>query len=248
MDSIQAKLKDILRNRIDRVVVSVRETEYVCTPDCDICRGIGWFTYEVEINHPEFGKAQRCPKVPYPNHTGTVDLPEWNQVLDLGNAKKAEKVIREVLTRGYGWVFLWGKPGLGKTVLLKAAVADYYRKEIGSRYVRMAEILDNIRMGFDQDHPDSVARLERWQGVNLLAIDEFDRLNETPYAKERKFLLMDKRYEGLLRQENITLMAANENPSHIDSYLADRIEDGRGYIVEMTGESLRPAMDQESLL
>lgn len=29
-------------------------------PGCKICHGLGWFRYDVEYGHPEFGKLHKC--------------------------------------------------------------------------------------------------------------------------------------------------------------------------------------------
>ena len=78
----------------------------------------------------------------------------------------------------------------------------------------MAEILDHLREAFQSNSKVSESsRLAWWAQLPVLAIDEFDRVRDTGYGQERRFVLMDRRYEGALRQENVTIMASNSDPS-----------------------------------
>jgi DNA replication protein DnaC len=102
-------------------------------------------------------------------------------------------------------------------------------------YTRMAEIIDHLRGSFDAKNPseESTARLDMWSELPFLAIDEFDRVRSTEYATERRFVLMDRRYEQACRQRSITLMASNCTPDDLEGYLADRIYDGRFKVVHL---------------
>ena len=78
-----------------------------------------------------------------------------------------------------------------------------------------------------------------WEVLDNVAATVMDRVRGTEYTTERKFLLMDKRYEDALRQKSVTIMASNEDPRNLDGYLADRIHDGRFLVIKMGGSSGR---------
>lgn len=229
-------------------------TSDLCDPECDVCGGSGYIRYDVPYTHPLFGKLDLCPNVdrwnlPYARRFGiTKDEARklnWNAIIDVGDAKIAVRKVKKILARGYGWAYLYGGNGLAKTLLLKVAVAHALKNDTEASYTRMAEIMDHLRAAFDDNggSPASEERLEWWSDIPVLAIDEFDRLRDTEFAQERRFLLMDRRYESALRKESITIMASEVSPSGLESYLSDRIYDGRFEMIGLTGDSLRPGMD-----
>lgn len=221
-----------------------------CRPDCPICHGLGWVRYDVPVGDPNFGRMVLCPELlPKVLAAESGLSPDeqaltWSAVAALNNTPAAVEAVRRVLERGAGWVYLWGPPGLAKSLILQIAVAEAVRLERPAAYVRMVEILDNLRSAFDAPEPGQAGlRLDRWAEVPLLAVDEFDRLNATPWALERKFLLLDRRYQDAIRGQSITLMASNSDPASFEDYLASRIFDGRFAVVRLAGEDVRPAME-----
>ena len=193
-----------------------------CSPEFEICDGAGYYRRDLPIAHPNSGRLQLCPNVdrwalPGASRYGITrqefcDL-TWDQVIDANNFPHIIDPIRCVLTRGYGWIYLYVGFGLGKTLALKIAVAETIRTGRDGAYVRMSEILDHLRASFD-DHIKETesSRLNWWSSLQVLAIDEFDRLRTTGYGEERRFVLMDRRYEGAIRRESVTLIASNADP------------------------------------
>lgn len=229
-----------------------------CRPDCPVCGGLGWVRNDVPAGHPGFGKLALCPngdllRLPLASQYGLsqdeAQTLDWEMMLDRGDSAKAVAAVQAALQRGYGWVYLWGNYGLGKTLALKIAVAATLRSRKFAAYVRMAEMVENLRAAFDAQDPSAEAerRLEWWTELPVLAIDEIDRLRQTPYAAEQQFLLLDRRYEQALYQRSITLLAANADPEQLPGYLADRILDGRFTIVRLHGDSARLGMDWDTL-
>ena len=229
--------------QVDAARRKVMQADSICRMDCPICGGIGYVKTDL-------GKVEICPNSdPLKVYTGErygIDTGEraltWSKIEAMNNTDAAADAVQRVIQRGYGWVYLWGPPGLGKTLILKIAVAEYLRSHRLGAYIRMAEILDDLRAAFDAQNPseESQKRLDWWSNLPLLAIDEFDRVRATEYASERRFLLMDRRYEQALREKSITIMTSNSDPAALESYLFDRIQDGRFEIVKVRGDSFRP--------
>lgn len=214
----------------------------ICVPTCPVCGGLGWYNAGERLT--------LCPNVDplavYPSTRYGLDdtdrTLEWSAVKKWQNTLDAVKAVKQVLRRGYGWVYLWGPPGLGKTLTLKIAVAEMLRERKQAAYTRMAEILDDLRAAFDARNPseESQRKLDWWASLPVLCIDEFDRVRATEYAAERRFLLMDRRYEQALREKSVTIMTSNASPETLDGYLYDRVADGRFTIVRLAGDSFRP--------
>lgn len=219
----------------------------LCSATCQICGGVGY----VRLGN---GKVEYCPNVdiwrlPQSKLIG-LSKPElesmsFDNILPIGNITKAVEAVDKVITRGFGWVYLWGSWGVGKTLLLKNSVASVIRLGAGeARYARFATILDHLRQGFDND--TELSRLNDWAGVKLLAVDEFDRVRDTEYAQERRFMLFDLRYEQALAKQGITLFASNQNPQELPGYLFDRVRDGRFTTIKIEAPSIRPGLDWEA--
>jgi DNA replication protein DnaC len=217
----------------------------MCRYDCEICHGLGWV-------RDGNGGAIMCPnvnrwKLPSAVRYGITEKEaeelNWNSIVMNKEIQRATEAIKQCLSWGFGWVFLHGSYGTGKTYLLKIAVAEYLRQNKTSAYTRMAEIIDHLRQAFDPKIEESDSeRLDWWSYIPLLAIDEFDRVRETEYGIERRFILMDRRYEEACRQKSITLMASNEPPDELPGYLRDRINDGRFSVIKIDGGSMRPGL------
>jgi hypothetical protein len=229
-------------------------TRKLCEPSCVVCGGLGWVRGDFPLDDPRFGRVQPCPNmdldVYLPEHVRLVGLTkqeqaslDWQNILPLdgSNAVKAANQVRSLLDRGYGWIYLWGDFGTAKTLILQIAVAVSLRRGLDASYVRMAELLDHVRDGYESGEYSE--RLQRWESVSVLCLDEFERVNETGWVDEKRFLLMDNRYVAALRRESVTIMAGNRDPSTFDGYLWDRIRDGRFEIVKLSGESIRPGME-----
>jgi len=223
----------------------VNESGGLCQPDCDICLGLGY----VRVGN---GLLEFCPRLSmwdrpgshlYGLHQAEASELRWENIFQDNNIEKAVEVVKHTIDKGYGWVFIHGSFGLGKTVLLKTAVAETLQKKINASYVRMAEILDHLRQGFSDIGTSETERLSWWSKIPVLAIDEFDRIRLSEYAEERRFVLMDRRYELALRNEGATIIASNSAPNGLPGYLFDRIRDGRFHIVELTGKSWRPGLE-----
>jgi len=253
-DAARALRDKVKANPLPLSPAGTHTAETMCQPDCYICAGLGWYRKDLPRDHPEFGKLFQCPNINVSKAMGDKSglteaerLWDWKKVWDVGDAKKAQDAVVEVLKQGHGWVYIWGGYGVAKTLLLKVAVARWMKRGAKGAYVRMASIIDNLREAYELENVSAEARLNFWSDIPLLCIDEFDRMRETPYAEERRFVLMDKRYEEATRMQSITIMASNVNPDGLGSgYLADRIEDGRFKVVYVGGASVRPQMLWES--
>ncbi|MBN1348398.1 cell division protein ZapE [candidate division KSB1 bacterium] len=221
----------------------------ICTPDCEICRGLGWIRQDLDITDPNFGKMILCPNVNWSaiQDSGLNDEErklEWSTLINYGNIQIAIDAVRATLSAGGGWVYLWGGFGTAKTTILQIAVAQSLRHHIEAAYVRLVQIFDHMRAAYDTENPNqqSINRMDYWTNIKVLCIDEFDKTRGTAYESDRRFLLMDRRYTDAIRQKTITIIASNDAPNKLDGYLADRILDGRFSVIEMTGRSMRPMM------
>jgi hypothetical protein len=229
---------------------------YGCYPDCPICEGRGYAQAPLIPGEEKYARrVMECPNLyqvtvrkmakKYGMIAAEIDGLEWSIVKDIGRAWYAMEQIKSMINDGHGWIFLWGDHGQAKTLLLKIAAAHCLRNRKEAAYTNMVGILDNLKRAFSsgsEGDRDAESKIDWWQNLPVLAIDEFNRVKESEWSSERRFALMDMRYVQAVRHETITLIASNTSPEQQDSYLRDRILDGRFQVIELKGPSARKSI------
>jgi hypothetical protein len=81
-----------------------------------------------------------------------------------------------------GWLTLIGGYGVGKTVLIYAALNHLAARGIYGRYVMMPELLNELRDAVGTGH--YAERLRRLIDAPLLAIDELDKMRESEFVDD----------------------------------------------------------------
>lgn len=234
---------------------------FACEPDCPICGGLGYYRLDVPISDHRFGKALVCPTasrlaVQRLKDQGNLDarcgitLDElrfltWTRSIKHGSqAEKIGERLRFFYQRGYGLAAILGMYGQGKTLLLKIITVAALTDGKLAAYANISDVLDDIRLAYDS--PDAmrslVERTEWWSELDVLCLDEMDKLNVTPWAQERLFRLLDMRYTLAIQQKALTVIAANYNSTaSFPGYLRSRLEDNRlrDGIIIMSGDDMR---------
>lgn len=266
------KLRDRLADGLRaRGVKPMTEDEYRraiepprCDPHCKECGGTGYVLKApaATIYDRDFGKVRICSvygqrllkerlaRGEWDRRTGLEPIEvsmTWDLVKPkLSDAMKALKAVKPRFEAGHGFVLLIGPFGQGKTLIGKILVAESCRRGITAAYANMAMIIDDIRMAFDSQEAKStelVRRMDWWNGLDVLFIDELDKMNRTDWAQERMFELLDRRYTRAIRQEALTVVATNAAIEALDGYLQSRLQDNRlGPIVELQGPDGRLSM------
>lgn len=127
-----------------------------------------------------------------------------------------------------GFVTFHGDYGVGKSHLLKAMVNGFRVAGVPATYTRMADLLTMVREGYSDDAKTAAeAILDSYKSFRVLAIDEVDRINWTPWARETVFRLLDTRYVN--QNTYLTVLATNLSPDEFPDdlgYLVSRIKGG----------------------
>lgn len=223
-------------------------------PDCVMCMGIGYVSANAPALHPLFGKLFECECVTEDEAYRRAKRLSANSGLksnDFGlswdlsvrpneDARKAKDAIDKTLARGWGWVYLHGGNGPGKTLMLKTVVAEAVRNGRAAHYARWSDMLQHLRDGYGAGDYDQ--RMEDLRRIELLAIDEIGRANDTDWVAEAESRILDERYElALVEHNSVTLFASNFGPQspEISEWLSDRIMDERFAQVHLVGPSMR---------
>lgn len=137
-----------------------------------------------------------------------------------------------------GLITLHGKPGVGKSTLLIAAVNEARTLNVQAVYTTVTDLLDYLRSAFNPSNGE-MGFDGRWQlltTVEVLALDELDEMNTTPWAMERFLRLIDERWRNM--GDHLTLCATNRLGVLPDKVVS-RLRDQRGRVLQLDGPDMR---------
>jgi hypothetical protein len=168
-----------------------------------------------------------------------VRLDQFKPLAGKVNARQEAARLLSLTPEPTGFTTFYGAFGVGKSHLLKSLVNGFRVAGILAVYTRMADILAEVRETFgDQSRDSGEELIQRYGGYPVLAIDEVDRVNLTPWSSETLFRLLDSRYSR--RARLLTVLATNADPHQGLGgleYLASRMKDGT--IIEVGGNDMR---------
>ncbi len=210
-----------------------------------------FYVLDLWPSDPGFGKAIRC-ECQY-----GVDMEKRRQNLlkidglspsertlrfvDLqgGNNDGALRSVREATKRRKGILTLTGLPGTGKSALLIAAVNEAREGNVPAVYTTVTDVLDYLRQAYAPNTELSFdARWDTLVRCEVLALDELDEFNTTPWAMERFLRLIDERWRNM--DSRLTLCATNSRINTLPEKVASRLRDGRASVIELAGADMRP--------
>ena len=155
----------------------------------------------------------------------------------LGNDKRALAIAQRALAQRWGMFTFWGSYGVGKTGLLAGVVNEARNKGLAALYKVTPVMLDELRAAYESKTFDRV--FDELCSIGILALDEIDKYKATEWAREKMFLLIDRRYS--FADQLLTLFATNARPNPAEDAIWSRLTDAaRGEVVEIKGRDLRP--------
>lgn len=223
---------------------------------CKICNDTGHFRVDVEPGHPQFGKLQRC---------GCKALEDSQRLQRLSGLTNAERVInleqietynrpgtaamvqtcRMFISHPYGIITFWGGSGNAKTMALQSVINHFVDHNEEAIYITAFDLISYIRAAFTKNKNDLVikdddaySRLVRFGSVKLLAIDEFDKVRVTEWVQEQLTDLIDRRYRLANDSQSGTLIAMNDNPKELPSWMYSRL--AQNIIIHNPDNDMRP--------
>lgn len=161
----------------------------------------------------------------------TLDTLRANSADTTGEIVVLRQAIRRLVADPRGWFLVWGPPGNAKTLAIQIIVAELCRRGRVGRYYLASEV-DTATKPPDPDgevEGSPAAFKSMAKRVDVLAIDEMDKLAWTPWQVQHIGEILDDRH----RSQALTLFAANLPPeswgigSADISHLASRFRDGR---------------------
>lgn len=215
------------------------------SPDCPICKGLGYVSYTVPDGHPYFGKIFDCDcraaqveaeRIAYFSrlggleHLATKTFDTFNpdgaglHEKHRQNLRSALEQAKAYAARPDGWLVITGGYGCGKTHL--AAAIAHAQIEAGNRvlFVTAPDLLDHLRGAFapSEDADDTYSsRFEQVRTVPLLVLDDIGVESPTPWANEKLYQILNHRYNSRLP----TVLTTNHSLEELELRLRSRLSD-----------------------
>jgi DNA replication protein DnaC len=210
---------------------------------CPICGGLGFYTKNVPVDHPDFGKAFRCECQrerlleqqnahlrAMSNLDVVVDKTFDSFLLDLAHLSDEQQAILNMAydrARAYaedvnGWLLFQGSYGSGKTHLA-VAIANH-RLSLGEKvlFITVPDLLDHLRATYGPTSQVEYDELfDRVRTFPLLVLDDLGTESATSWAQEKLYQLINHRYLHRLA----TVITTNAPLLSIDPRIRSRLLD-----------------------
>ena len=149
----------------------------------------------------------------------TLEAFDWAFQPKLDRAFILELASLRFVERGDD-VLITGKPGTGKSHLLKAFTLRACEQEINVRYTRCVDLMDDLHAGLADGSYER--RLRRWTRPRLLVIDDvglgqLKKREDEPTAAHSLYNLFDRRHD----EPCATALSSNLRLSEWGRYLGD---------------------------
>jgi DNA replication protein DnaC len=222
---------------------SSNETGGPGDPVCPVCGGKGFYYKEVEVGHPDFGRAFVCacarPRLEQMrrrqmNALGTaVMLEEMTferfRPDGVGLTPERQRTLRAAYEAAlafarypHGWLLLSGGFGVGKTHLAAAIAHEVTARGEEALFVFVPDLLDHLRASYAPTSPEPYDEVfERLKQAPLLILDDLGAESPTPWAQEKLFQLLNHRYLRRLP----TVITTNRPIEAIEPRLRSRLMD-----------------------
>lgn len=220
-------------------------------PTCEICGDTGVYRLDLPLGHPQFGRLIRCKCKAQEDAqrqqrlSGLSERERRIRLADIDTSRpgtaRMVAACHEFLARPSQIVTIYGGPGTGKTTALMAVIN--HSREAGKQavYVRMFDLIAYIQAGFRDNEDDNYSRLIRYsREIEILAIDEFDKVSMTEWQQIQISALMEDRQRLAEDGQVGTLIAMNGEPANLPDWIYSRLRDGRNQIVNNTDNDVRP--------
>ncbi len=208
-------------------------------PKCLLCRDAGFTRMDVPYGHPMFAKRIPCAcklveikgkqQKKLVEHSGMMNLSSFKDAsfetfnLSVPDVKRAHKAASQFAACPMGWLVLTGPYGCGKTLL--AATIAKARLDAGDTVIfqTVPDLLDYLRSAFAPGTQQSYEeRFTQMKEADVLILDDYKAENETTWAAEKMFQLLNYRYNGSLP----TVITTNDiHLTSVEPRVASRLGD-----------------------
>jgi len=238
------------------------DVEYFCAR----CRDQGWLSYDVPVDHPDFGKlfpceckrqeleAGRQARLERYSNLGPLTHLTFDTLIETGRSSdpKSQKLFANALAASIsyaqntgGWLVLTGSSGCGKTHLAAAIANRRIADGQPALFIVVPDLLDHLRSTFSPNSEISYDDLfDQILNAPLLILDDLGTQSSTPWAQEKLFQIINHRFNAKLP----TIFTTNLSPAELPERLRTRLTDETLSQVFRVGESQHPYLSHISPL
>src|SRR2546421_1032075 len=211
---------------------------------CPICKGAGYLRAEVPYGHPNFGKpiaceckeAERAEKRrlqlrTMSNLDAFSDKSFRNFNPRVPGVQEAFEVAAAYAYNPDGWLVLIGRNGCGKTHLAAAIANQHLVQGSLVLFATWPDLLDHLRATFAPTSPVVYDQLfSSMREAELLVLDDLGSEQNSPWASEKLFQLLNYRYNSRFP----TVITTNSmRLQTVDERIRSRLMD-RSLVIEVT--------------
>lgn len=207
-------------------------------PDvCSHCHGDSFYTLDVPVGHPDFGRAITCEcqrevlahayqaklleECELPRGTLHMTLEGFEVSSATQDAYAAALAMAAGNTDSPLVLTFAGSPGAGKTHLAVGIVRCWLAREVSARYIYVPRLLATLRQGFRDEEDDYDKRLARLYDVGLLVLDDLGAEHQTSWAQEQLEMIVNQREI----HERPMVITTNLAPAALSERIASRLRD-----------------------
>ena len=224
---------------------------------CTRCRDRGWFTLEVPVGHPEFGRVITCEcqqeRVDEERHSrllrysnlGHLTRFTFERLDPDGRSDDRSARIRfaegvqkalDYADRPSGWLVIVGPNGTGKTHLAAAVANRRIENGHAALFMHVPDLMDHLRASFAPTTDMSYGELfERVRNTPFLILDGLNDQAGSSWAREKLQQIVNHRFNAELP----TLVTTAVDLESLDPYLASRLQaPGLSEVVHLPGAKL----------
>jgi DNA replication protein DnaC len=214
----------------EKTASTKRSAEY----KCEVCHDLGWFGYDLPLEHPDFGKLERCSCMKEADEArkreiflrlcrlprGTEDRTFENFKMRPG-LKEAYQAARAIAEGKLLWLTLLGGVDSGKTHLAISICRYWLERDKPARFAAAPEFLDELRRGYQPNADMSYdEEFYFYKNVDLLVLDDLGMESSTPWAQEKLDMLIKYREENALP----LVVTTQVTMAQISSRIASRLQ------------------------
>ncbi len=169
-------------------------------------------------------------------------LATLNSIRAMSGTDTAQMVqaARNFIDAPIGFLTIYGTCGNAKTIALQSIVNACLARDVEAIYTTFYDVLQWIRAGFDDE--TAQRRIAQLRDVQVLVIDELDKVKESEWVIEFRNQLIDTRYRFGLDGQRGTVFALNGDIELFPDWLLSRVRDGRNVVVQNDDKDMRPLM------
>lgn len=223
---------------------AARKEKGAALPVCPMCKGKKRIRSNAPLGHKDFGKTLPCvclsseveaeQRQALYRHSGLPGLASatFDNFIPSGRAgisapaaeslRAAYDAAQAYARQPLGWIVLQGGVGCGKTHLAAAIANAVVAGDTAAYFETAPDLLDRLRAHFgDSEEHNFTEAFERIRNAPLLVLDDLGTENQTPWAVEKLFQILNYRYTNRLP----TVITTNVPLDRIEARIRSRMQD-----------------------